>query len=263
MTMKYISSVDNKNIKLAAKLTEKKVRDREGLFLVEGRKSTLEALKRPGLVNLIFLDDSYQAEYQELIADYNNLDWYSVNSQLMKRICQTETPQGIAALVKKPQWSWDKIIAEDSLLLLLDRISDPGNMGTIIRTAWAFNVDGILLSRGCADPFGPKVVRSTMGGILNVPLFTDLSEEQLGILKDNKYIFMGADVTGDNSFYDMDFSNRLVVVIGSEAKGINDDIKGRCNYLFKIPINSRADSLNAAVACAIIIEMAYRQRHPG
>ncbi|MEN6462121.1 MAG: RNA methyltransferase, partial [Syntrophomonas sp.] len=202
-----------------------------------------------------------QGEYQELISEYNHLEWYSVSSQLMKRICQTETPQGIAAIVRKPQWSWDKIIDGDSMLLLLDRISDPGNMGTIIRTAWAFDVDGILLSRGCVDPFSPKVVRSTMGGILNVPLFTDLLEEQLEILKEKKYVFTGADLDGNTSFYDMDFSNRKVVVIGSEANGMNDDIKRRCNYLFKIPINSGADSLNAAVACAIIIEMAYRQRH--
>jgi TrmH family RNA methyltransferase len=259
--MKYISSIDNKNIKLAVKLADKKYRDREGLFFIEGRKSVLEVLKRPELLTTVFFDDSYKDEYQEFFPEYNISEWYSVNSQIMKRICQTETPQGIAAMVKKPKWSWENTINGDKLLILLDRISDPGNMGTIIRSAWAFGVNGILLSQGCVDPFGPKVVRSTMGGILNVPIFTDLSKEQLMMLKEKKYIFTGADLAGDCSFYDMDFSKRTVVVIGSEANGINDDIKTTCDFLFKIPINSGTDSLNAAVACAIIIEKAYRQRH--
>ncbi|MEN6461263.1 MAG: RNA methyltransferase substrate-binding domain-containing protein, partial [Syntrophomonas sp.] len=99
--MKHISSADNKNIKLAVKLADKKTRDRESLFFVEGRNSTLEVLKRPELVTSIFMDDSRQGEYQELISEYNHLEWYSVSSQLMKRICQTETPQGIAAIVRK------------------------------------------------------------------------------------------------------------------------------------------------------------------
>ncbi|HEX3011751.1 MAG TPA: RNA methyltransferase [Syntrophomonadaceae bacterium] len=261
MPVKHISSVDNRNIKLAVKLADKKIRDREGLFFAEGRKSVMEVLKRPELISAIFIEDINQNQYQKLIAEYNYLEWYSVNSQLMKRICHTETPQGIAVMVKKPKWPLDKIIAGDSLLLYLDRISDPGNIGTIIRTAWAFDVNGRLLSPGCVDPFSPKVVRSTMGGIFNVPLITDINEEQLVMLQDKGYNFAGADLSGNSSFYDMDFSNRIVVVIGNEVNGINDYVKGKCNFLFKIPINSAADSLNAAVACAIIIEKAYRQRH--
>ncbi|MGI5921843.1 MAG: TrmH family RNA methyltransferase [Syntrophomonadaceae bacterium] len=261
MAMKYISSADNGIVKLAVKLADKKNRDRESLFFVEGRNLILEVIKQPELVYALFIDESREDEYQDLISAHCSLPWYCLKSQLIKRVCATETPQGIAAIVRKPRWSWEQIIGENSLLLLLDQIADPGNMGTIIRTAWAFGVDGILLTRGCVDPYGAKVVRSTMGGILNVPLF-ETSPDQLASLKDKGYIFLGADVAGKCSFYDMVYTKPTVIVIGNEAKGISAGIKQTCNYLFRIPINSGTESLNAAVACAIIIQAAYRQRHP-
>lgn len=261
--MKHISSADNKNIKLAVKLGDKKTRDQEELFLVEGKNSAAEVLKRPDLVRCFFIDEELMDQYENLLIEGNAWDCYTVDRKIMKRVCRTENPQGIAAIVRKPEWSLAEVVKDKGLVVLLDQISDPGNMGTIIRTSWAFNVNGILMTRGCADPFSPKVVRSTMGGILNMPLFANISGKQLDFLKEKQYMFMGADLSGGNSFYEMEFEGPKVIVIGSEAKGISSDIKNRCDYLFKIPINSSADSLNAAVACAIIIQEAYRQRYSG
>lgn len=261
--MKVISSPDNKLIKLASSLKHRKYRDAEGLFLIEGRREVEEALKRPDLIQTIFWDLSLTEDNSGYAAAARFPDVFGLESRLMKRICNTQNPQGIAAIIKKPVWSWEDVFAAGGLLILLDRIADPGNMGSMLRTCWAFGVEGVLMTEGCVDPFSPKVVRSTMGAIFNVPVFTDVSGGQLDLLPQLGYRFISTDMAGGENYYEVKYSRQSVVVFGSEAYGVSAELKKRCSLFINIPMNPGVDSLNVASACAIIVAEARRQDQEG
>lgn len=261
--MKVITSQDNKFIKLAASLKHKKYRDNLGIFLIEGRRAVAEALKSSQLVQTVFWNERLTEEDPLYPAAASFPDCFGVDTRLMKHICSTEEPQGIAAIVKKPDCAWDDMLDRKGILILLDRISDPGNLGSILRTCWAFGVDGVLMTKGCVDPFSPKVVRSTMGAILNVPVFTNVSEEQLNVLNQRGYQFISTDIAGSMKYSAVKYVRPLVIIFGSEAEGVSNDLKKRCNFFINIPINPRVDSLNVAAACAIIMAEAQRQHQEG
>jgi len=258
--MKRITSRENDNIKQVLKLRKKKYQDRDNMFFIEGKKMLGEALRCRELLVKIFIEESVAEEYLHFKNTLPGVEKNILDSRLMNTICDTETPQGIAAIVKKPVWSIENIIDQKAFFILLDQISDPGNMGTIIRTSWGLGVDGILLTGGCVDPFNPKVIRATMGGVFNLPLFVNSLDEHIKLLKKNNYSFMGASLETEISVYSMDFKGPLVVVIGSESSGISEEIQGVCEKFFKIPLNPGVDSLNAAVACAIITSEINKQR---
>ncbi|MEA4924114.1 MAG: RNA methyltransferase [Syntrophomonadaceae bacterium] len=261
--MKIISSQDNQFIKLASSLKHKKYRDAQGLFLVEGRRAVAEALDKPELVQAVFQEQGMAEDSSDCSRAEGWADCFMIEPRLMKYICNTEEPQGIAALVKKPVWSWEAVVNQRGMLVLLDRISDPGNLGSILRTCWAFDVGGVLLSPGCVDPFNPKVVRSTMGAILDVPVFSDVSAEQCNNLERAGYQFMSTDIGGGDVYSAVKYRLPLVIIFGSEAWGVSEDLKKRCKIFTYIPMNPQVDSLNVAAACAIIVAEARRQFQAG
>jgi TrmH family RNA methyltransferase len=258
--MKSITSADNQFIKLARRLHAKKHRDASGLLLVEGKRSVEEALQRPDLIHVLFCEDTMPDAGAYDIA---GISCFAVSSKLSKHICATESPQGVAAIVKKPSWSWEETVQKGGLLVLLDRVADPGNMGSIIRTCWALGVDGLLATSGSADPFAPKVVRASMGGILNLPIYTNIGAPELKILQDERYQFICTDLDRADNYYDVSYSGRRLIVLGSEADGVAHEIKAFCEHSIKIPMKPKVDSLNVAAACAIIIAEAWRQRNGG
>ncbi len=255
--MKLISSPDNKYVKLASSLKIRKYRDDKEMFLVEGQRAVEELAVRPDLVDMILVSAGNENEGTAP----TSLDERKiiVESRLMKQICATDNPQGIAAIVRKPSWNWAQIIDRQGLLLYLDRIADPGNLGSILRTSWALGVDAVLLSKGCVDLFNPKVVRSTMGAILNLPVFTDVEIEQIEFLGQSGYIIMGTDASQGESYYRIKYQNPHLIIMGSEGQGIRDDLKHLCSQYVNIPIKPGVDSLNVAAACAIIVAEAQRQ----
>jgi TrmH family RNA methyltransferase len=228
------------------------------MFLVEGKRSVEEAFKRSELLKVIFLDDN-SAEEDHGDIDLSFLDYYLVNSRLMKHICCTENPQGVAAIVKKPLWSWEELLGTGGLLIYLDQVADPGNMGSILRSCWALGVAGVLLAKGSIDPFSPKVVRSSMGAIMNLPVFQNVSDSQLDMLSDRGYKFLCTDINGGTNYYSVKYKRQSLIVIGSEARGVSADLKKRCEQFINIPSNPQVDSLNVAAACAIIIAETWRQ----
>lgn len=257
--MKIISSQGNKLIKLASSLKQKKYRDAQGLFLIEGCRAVEEALEKPELLKAVFQEQGRPKDNPIHARTAELADCYAIDSRLMKHICSTEEPQGIAAIVKKPVWSWDSMASRKGLLILLDRVSDPGNLGSILRTSWAFDVDGVLLTRGSVDLFNPKVVRATMGAVLNIPVFADISEAQLDLLHDEGYRFVSTDISRSEKYYEIKYNSPTVIIFGSEAQGISENLKSRCKIFTNIPMNPQVDSLNVAAACAIIIAEARRQ----
>jgi TrmH family RNA methyltransferase len=260
--MKLITSADNKYIKLAASLKQRKYREENQMFLVEGRRAVAEALTKPELVAAIFVKEKLALEYS--IPDiFPSVELLQVGTRLMRQVCNTEKPQGVAAILKKPVWSWEGLLTQRGMLVLLDRIADPGNMGSILRSCWAFGVEGVLLSQDCVDPFGPKVVRSSMGAILNVPVFPEVSDLQLNALQALGVSFLATDVSRGHHYYSIKYPRPSLLVIGSEAQGVSEAIKKRCQGFINIPINPQVDSLNVAAACAIIIAEVGRQYREG
>jgi len=259
--MKIITSSDNKHIKNARKLQDKKYRNQTGLFFVEGQRSFAEALQNPELITEVFVQTDMVDQYWPYVNQFPQVKWFQLDSKLIKYISSTQTPQGIIAVLKKPVWNiQDYVKDEKSLLVYLDQIADPGNLGTIIRSCWALDVDALLLSPDCADVYNPKTVRSSMGGVINYPVFPNIDLLQLKELKAHNYELISTDISRGHEYYNHDFSRKTILVIGSEAQGVSDGVKEICTDYIKIPMNSSVDSLNAACACAIIIAEARKQR---
>lgn len=256
--MKVISSPNNKYIKLATSLKHRKYRNEQGMFLVEGKRAVQEAQAKPGLVEVIFAD--INLTNQELTnVDTEISECYLLEPGLMRQVCSTENPQGIAAILRKPIWLWEDLVDKKGLLILLDRIADPGNLGSILRTCWAFGVAGVLMTRGSVDLFSPKVVRSTMGAILNVPVFTDINSRQMDSLYEQGYKLLCTDVNQGEKYYSVSYGGATIITIGSESQGVSEELKTGCDRFINIPMKPGVDSLNVASACAIIVAEAWRQ----
>jgi len=258
--MKEISSRENQKIRNAARLKEQKYRNREQMFLIEGKNLFVEAVRKGHELIRVFVEYEQAEEYIDYFQQSRDVDWIKVDNNLMKYICDTRTPQGIAAIVKMPRWDLPAALEKKGMLLFLDRIGDPGNMGTILRTAWAFGIQGIMLGSGCVDAYSSKVVRAGMGAVFHVPVFNDISMEELLHTKEMGYQIIGSSLDTDVYIESIDFRGPVIVVIGSEAHGISSDIVNLCDQNFKIPINTPVDSLNVGVACGIIVYEAGKQR---
>ena len=255
--MKFITSKDNASIRLAQKLKMKKYRDREGLFFIEGKRSVEELLMSPEHIHTLFVQEGY--EEQDFIRSFGDRV-YVLNEQLLKLISDTQNPQGFAAIARQKEYDFRDMLDSSGLWVLLDRIADPGNLGSIIRSCWAFGIGGLLLTPHSADPYNPKVVRSSMGGTLHLPIITGIDDEQLQSLQNHHWRFLCTDMQAETSYYEADLKGKAILVLGNEAKGVSKKLKNLCRDSLKIPMNPQVDSLNVAVACAIIVAEAARQR---
>ena len=259
--MKEISSKENPIVKEITRLKHKKYRDQAGMYILEGPHLVEEALHSRHEPVYLLVDKKRFKQYQDLIDNHPDLSWYIVDERIMKQLSDTESPQGMAAVMTKPAYRLQQVAKPGGLVVILDQLSDPGNVGTIIRTAWAFAVDAVLMTIGCVDPFNPKVVRSTMGGTLHVPVIEGITISQLKELKSLGYRFYGTAAQGAISVYEAEFKGSLAVVIGSEARGLSLEVAGLCDAMVKIPCQGGVDSLNAAVACGIILSKSWSSRY--
>lgn len=254
--MKRLISRDNPLIKEAVKLKQKKYRQQTGLFLMEGERMIREALNTPDRLVRLFVDQQYVLDPRSIPA---KIDCFQVDAAIIKAMTDTEHPQGVVAVMRMYAPQPQRFMKRAAHLVLLDRVSDPGNLGTIIRTAWAFDAGAVLLTAHCADPYSPKAVRSSMGGILHMSVMQIDAAYVDGLIQAG-YRLIAATPDAKETIYEADLSGAAVFVIGSEAHGLGEEWLGRAGQKVSIPINPRVDSLNAAVSCAIIMSEACRQR---
>lgn len=244
--MERITSLKNPRVLLWRSLKDRKGRKETGCFLVEGWKMVAEALRSGFLVDAVLIDEGRLSD--ATIPD--NVPVYALPEYVLAAVCDTKTPQGVAAVVR--------IIERDSLgrrLVALDGVQDPGNVGTIIRTADAAGFDGVLLSSQCADAYSPKVLRATMGSVfrMNVRVTDDLPGA-LSALKGEGYAVISSQLDGqpfgqvaptiDGSF---------ALVIGSEGNGVTEPVRALATHRVALPMRGGAESLNAAVAAGIMM----------
>ena len=252
-----IQTTKNKTYKYIRSLKQKKMRSANGVFTVEGVKSVTDAAAAGMRARLIAMSESYysggggEAFGRERVI--------VVKDELFGGLCDTETPQGIIAVFDMFDGSAFSV-KDNGIYVYCDRVSDPGNIGTIIRTADAAGIDGVMLSPGCADMYSPKTVRASMGSFFHIPVRSDVNAEELFELKRKGYgIYAGALLSDSMPYTEADLTGPSVIVIGNEANGVCDEILSESEHII-IPIYGRAESLNAGVAAAVMIYEAVRQR---
>lgn len=257
-----ITSSNNPQIKNLALLQKKaKARNEQGLFVVEGIKMFKEA-RDMGLLVKSYISESFYKEKLKTPEFFNGLQFEVISDSLLKQIADTKSPQGILGMVKRPVYTLEQMIkADEGFLLLLEDIRDPGNLGTIIRTAEGAGVTGIILNRSCADILQPKVVRSTMGSIYRVPFYeAEDFISLLGQLKTRGFKLFAAHLSGDLYDTEGEFMGRIGLLIGNEANGLSKETSRMADKLIKIPMAGKVESLNVAIAAAILMYEASRQR---
>lgn len=237
-----ITSLKNDLVKQYTKLVQsKKERDTLGLFVVEGEHLVSEAIKEGLIVEVLISDEKYK-EYEKYQHQY-------VSKEVMEKICDTVTPQGIIGLCRKPNIG---SLSNYNRVLLVDNIQDPGNLGTIIRTADAFNFDGIILNTETVDVYNPKVIRSTQGAILRVKILRKDLGEAISELKGLGVKVYGTSLTG-TSLSSIKPEKHMAFILGNEAKGVNPEYLNMTDENILIEMSGKAESLNVAVASGIIM----------
>ena len=235
-----ITSVNNEHIKELAKLKDKKYRDSSNLFLVETEHLVLEAFKK-GLVKELILD-------KDALFPLDVTTTY-VNREVMKKLSSTESiPKVMAVVYKKKE---DFNIGEK--ILVLDNIQDPGNLGTIIRSAVAFNIDTIVLSNDTVDLYNPKVVRSNQGMMFHVNIIRTDVVKFIADLKKDGYKIVGTKVTNGHDVKESKIYSHFALIIGNEGRGMSKDLDLLCDEYLYIRMNDNCESLNASVAASIIM----------
>lgn len=263
MSYSVLSSVSNARVKQWASLAEKKGRDRTGTFLVEGPHLVMEVLQSDFLVEHVVYDVSkgIPADLQ----DFDSTTWIAASTEVMRKCTQTVEPQGIFAVVQKRETSIDLLLSKkDGLLILTDGVRDPGNLGTIIRSADAAGADGIVLGSGTVDVYNPKTVRSTMGSMFHLPIVHSIDlPSLLQSAQKQKVRTVSATVGADNHCYAYDFRGAVWIIVGNEAHGVSEEVELAVQDHISIPMRGGAESLNVAMATTVLLYEALRQREFG
>ena len=268
-----ISSTTNKQVKFVNALVKKaKTRREEDLFVAEGLRMCSEIPK--DRIHTLYLSESFSKtkEGKALREGVKHIEL--VTDEVFKNLSDTQTPQGILALVKQYHYTLEEVAggsrksaqAEDlqekpALLMVLETIQDPGNLGTIFRTAEAAGATGIVLSKDCVDLYNPKVIRSTMGAIFRIPfIYTDDLKGTIDELKREGITVYAAHLKGENSYDMEDYKMACAFLIGNEGNGLTEETAACADRKILIPMEGGAESLNAAVASAVLMFEAGRQR---
>lgn len=257
-----ISSSSNSQIKNIIALQKKsKVRNETCQFVIEGRKM-FEETDEHNLIKAYVTERFYEERIENDPNYFKNIPYEIVLDKVLSEAADTTTPQGVIAIVRQPVYSLEEIVSNRKAnLLILENVRDPGNLGTIIRTAEGAGVTGIIITKESVDIFNPKVVRSTMGALYRMPfVYVDCLLDVLKQLKQNNVKTYASHLAA-TSYYDEEvYPEKTAVIIGNEANGISETISAMADALIKIPMEGAVESLNAGVAASILMYEIYRQR---
>lgn len=260
--MREITSKDNKIFRHALSLKTKKYRDRYGEYLIEGPNLLKEALKEEIDVEAVFVRPEMTDEEAGIIEEGPELDrkTFILSNRLFDELKDTETSQGIVTVVRKRQDPSPKGRPGGNYVVL-DRLQDPGNIGTILRTADAAGFDLAVLMKGTADPFSPKVVRSATGSLFRLPMvFVKDAEELAELVHSAGKRLIATAMDAEKAYYDCDLEKDAAIIIGNEGNGISPELMMRADEKIMIPMAGNTESLNAAVAAGILMYERIRRR---
>lgn len=255
-----LTSPSNPQLKnLAALLKKKKERDEQRVFVTEGRKMFEEARDDKRItVRQVFVSADF---YERLLAEgpgeayFDGIPFETVKASLFNSVSETVTPQGILAIIEKPDHTLESILeTRPARLILLENLQDPGNLGTIVRTAEGAGMTGIIMSSGTVDIFNPKVIRSTMGSVFRMPFaYVENMPETVRSLEGAGVRVYAACLDGAVSYRDVTFGGECAVMIGNEGNGLTKEAAGAAGSRIFIPMEGKVESLNASVAAAILM----------
>lgn len=263
-----ITSDANAIIKTIKSLYKKKQRWENSFFIIEGIKLIREAIENTAKIKYIVYSDLLFSckEGEKFFSSYlekKEHKVYYISDKLMNSISDTETPQGLIAVVSFLNCSLESIMKQKgNFFVILDRLQDPGNVGTIIRAADALGSNGVISTEGCVDIYNPKTIRATMGSIFHIPIlyYDDGIKNLINELKKREISIMSTSLDAKNLSYQADFIRDFALIIGNESSGVSSEILDISDVLVRIPMEGKAESLNAAVAASIVMYEALRQR---
>lgn len=260
--MQVISSKDNELIKHIKKLKDKKYRDESKEYIIEGVKLIEEAVKENAKIKKIIICEDTTRTYEiptNIMLGIAKYECVYVTDKIFNSITQVTNPQGIMAIIEKNSNDAEIDFTQD-IIVALDDVQDPGNLGTILRTVDSIGLNQIIVSKETADAFNPKVVRSTMGAIFRVKIIeVDNLQDTIKQIKKHHFKLMVTSLQTDNSIYDIEFKKKIIV-IGNEANGVSNEIQNIADEKAKIPMLGRTESLNASVAAGIVMYEYVRQK---
>ncbi|TCO73656.1 TrmH family RNA methyltransferase [Marinisporobacter balticus] len=261
-----ISSDENPMIKHIKQLARRKYRLEYGEYMVEGVRIIRDGLENNSSIkSIVFSERLYNTSGGEgLLQDLleKNIKIYQVPESIFLKLSDTQNPQGIIGIFSCKAYDLDAILnCEKSLFLILDRIQDPGNLGTIIRSADAAGFDAVLLTKGCVDLYNLKTIRSTMGSIFHFPIIhVGKTKDVIQHLKAETIKIVSTSLETNKYYDEVDYKGRTAFVIGNEGHGVLKEVLDLSDELVKIPMKGKAESLNAAIAASIMMYEAVRQR---
>lgn len=295
--MELITSVNNQRVKEVANLKQKKYRTESGTFFAEGLRAVEEAVQYADVTELFYteveagrLDEvlkaagNVPADTKEKSGNMNNVNhnnagiakkrneasngirMYQVDEKVMAKLSDTKAPQGVLAVIRTPEQNLQQLrpgTASDNNapVIILDRVQDPGNLGTIIRTADAVGALGLILLEGCVDAYSPKVVRASMGSLFHLPVVQDVTaEEALTWCYRNGYEPAATALKNAQNVYKADISKKMAFLFGNEANGVAEELQAAAETRLFIPMAGLAESMNVAMAAGIILFEGLRQR---
>ncbi|MDU7473412.1 MAG: RNA methyltransferase [Paenibacillus macerans] len=259
-----ILSPQNPRVKEWAGLLEKKNRDKQHKYLIEGVHLVQEALLAGAEMECVCydIDGGIPADLQAAASARLDVQWIGVSSAVIGKCSDTKTPQPVFAVVRKDRGALAPLLdKERSLVVVLDGVQDPGNVGTIIRSADAVGADGVIVGAGCADIYGPKVLRATMGSIFHLPVVNGNLEEVLPQAKRRGIRLAGTSLQAAANCYAYDFTGPVWLLFGSEGGGLSPEVRELMDDGLLIPMRGRAESLNVAMAASVLLHEAMRQRY--
>ncbi|MGP7816744.1 TrmH family RNA methyltransferase [Niallia sp. 01092] len=245
--MKHIHSVKNPQVKEWKKRLSKKERDKTGTFLVEGFHLVEEAFKADAILDLIISEEIDLPGW-----DYGDIPVTIVTKEIMDQLTDTETPQGIVAVCKQMENA--SIISSGKTFIVLDKVQDPGNLGTIIRTADAAGMDAVIISEGTVDIYNPKVVRSAQGSHFHLPILKQNIPNFIDALKEKSIPVFGTSLENGKNYREVERTQQgFCLIVGNEGNGVSKEVLAKTDANLYIPIYGKSESLNVAVAAGILL----------
>lgn len=250
-----IESTRNERVKRAKALANRKGRAEQGLHFLEGEKLVREAIISGATFGDAFVEEGH--ELMEAVLTGSGAMVYTVKRAVMESLTLTDTPQWVCATVHTPDAPLPEFYPA-GLIVALDRVQDPGNLGTILRTADAMGACGLLLGEGCADPYAPKPLRAAMGSIYHLPVWQGDLGKELGRLRTQGYVCVCGHLKGGDSLPEP--GERCALIIGNEGSGVSEAVASQC-HRYRLPMYGFAESLNASVAAGILIYELAKRMH--
>jgi TrmH family RNA methyltransferase len=262
--MTLITSFANQNVKLIRKLEQKKYRQETGLFFIEGLRTVGEAIQTGASIDtLVVAPELLVSDFGKSLLDHpaiQNVERIEVSAEIYQKLAHKEGPQGIGAIVKQDWQAIDHIqVDSGDLWVALDAVSDPGNLGTIMRTTEAVGSRGIILLGHSTDPYDPTAVKASMGAIFSLELAQSDWDSFLIWEKKNQLTIVGTSDSAKTDYQKVEYRRPMILLMGSERHGLPEEMQAACDHVVFIPMEGRTDSLNLAVATGVMLYQIYNK----